>query len=154
MASLSQEYETPDELFNILNNEFHFNIDICASEKNHKLDNYYSKNDDCFTKNWNTTSWINPEFIRVKKFVKKAYEDSTKFGSTIVMLVLSKTNTNWWRDYVMNSKEVRFINQKLQFKGTPQGLRFPACIVIFEPHIGKTKFSVMKPLYVGEKQSD
>ena len=144
MISLNQEYETPDELFNPLNDEFHFDIDICASKFNHKLEKYYTKDDDCFSKDWSTTSWINPEFIRVKKYVKKAFEDSIKFGSTIVMLTLVKSNTNWWRDYIMNAKEVRFINQKIQFKNTSQGLRFPACIIIFSPHVDKTKWSVMK----------
>lgn len=144
MASLSQEYETPDPLFDQLNNEFHFMIDICASESNHKLPNYYTKQQNCFTKDWTQTSWINPEFVRVKKFVQKAFEDSMKFGSTIVMIIMVKSNTNWWRDYVMKAKEVRFINQKVQFKDTKQGLRFPCAIVIFAPHEGETKFSVLE----------
>ena len=55
-----------------------------------------------------------------------------------------KSNTNWWRDYVMKAKEVRFINQKVQFVGMPQGLRFPCAIVIFQPHEGKTKFTVFE----------
>lgn len=144
MESLSQEYETPDEIFIPLNKEFNFEIDICATEENKKCLQYYTKERDCFTQNWNQTSWINPEFVIVKKFVKKAYEDSQKFKSTIVMLVLVKSNTNWWRDYVMKAKEVRFINQKVTFKNQEQGLRFPACIVIFEPHEGDTKFSVFE----------
>lgn len=143
IGSQNQEYETPDPLFSLLNDEFHFAIDICASQENNKLERYYSKQDDCFTKDWSETSWINPEFMVVKKYIKKAFEDSTKFGSTIVMLTLSKTNTNWWRDYVMKAKEVRFINQKLQFKNTKQGLRFPACIIVFQPHEGNTEFFVM-----------
>lgn len=142
MTSISQEYETPDEIFVPLHKEFNFKLDGCASSINCKVDNYYSKQDDCFTKNWDKTTWVNPEFYTVRKFVRKAYEDSEKFNCTIVMLFLVKSNTNWWSDYVMKAKEVRFINQKVQFKGTDQGLRFPACIVVFEPHKGKTQFSV------------
>jgi site-specific DNA-methyltransferase (adenine-specific) len=142
MESNNQEYETPDEIFNPLHKEFHFEVDGCASEKNHKITTYHTKNDDYFSQDLNKTTWVNPEFVHVKKFVKKAYEDSQKFGSTIVMLILVKSNTNWWRDYIMNAKEVRFVNQKVQFVGTSQGLRFPACVVIFAPHTGNTKFSV------------
>lgn len=142
MSSLSQEYETPDEIFIPLNNEFKFELDGCASSKNHKVTNYYSKQDDCFTKKWNKVTWVNPEFYTVRKFVKKAFEDSRDYDSTVVILILVKSNTNWWRDYIMKSKEVRFINQKVQFKNTAQGLRFPACIVVFAPHTGDTKFSV------------
>ena len=144
MTSDSQEYETPDEIFIPLTKEFHFQLDGCASPENHKCHDYYSKLDDCFTKHWDRTTWVNPEFYTVRKFVKKGFEDSRDFNSTIVMLVLVKSNTNWWRDYVMKSKEVRFINQKVQFKNTAQGLRFPACIVVFAPHKGDTKWSVFE----------
>ena len=144
MTSLSQEHETPDEIFIPLNNEFHFELDGCANENNNKVERYYSKKDDCFTKKWNVTTWVNPEFYTVRKFVRKAYEDSIESNSTIVMIIMVKSNTNWWRDYVMNAKEVRFINQKVQFKNTKQGLRFPLCIIIFSPHKGSTKFSIFQ----------
>lgn len=142
MESKSQEYGTPDELFLPLHEEFHFELDGCASKKYHKVSHYYSKEDDCFTKHWDKTTWVNPEFKTVKKFVVKAYEDSEKFTCTIVVLVLSKTNTNWWRDYAFKAKEILFVNQKITFEGQPQGLRFPASILVFSPHRGKTKFSV------------
>lgn len=146
MISLNQEYETPDELFDSLNKEFNFEVDMCASIKNHKLPFYYTKKDDCFTKKLNCTTWCNPPFYSVKKFVKYNFEQSKNEGSTIVMLILVKSNTNWWRDYVFKAKEVRFINQKLQFKNTKQGLRFPACIVIFKPHENVTQWSVMESM--------
>lgn len=141
MTSLMQEYETPDEIFLPLHKEFNFQVDLAGSESNHKLKEYYSKKDDAFKHDWYGRCWLNPEFITVGKWVKKAYLDSQKHHSTIVMLILSKTNTNWWRDYVMKAKEIRFINQKVRFKNTKQGLRFPACIVVFEDHQGDTKFS-------------
>ncbi len=145
MESISQEHETPNEIFKPLDNEFNFEIDLCATKENAKCPIYYTKKDDCFTKDWNKTSWANIEFVRAKKYAKRMFEHSKKFGSTLVMLCTVKSNTNWWRDYVMNSKEVRFINGKVYFKGTKntQGLRFPCAIVVFSPHKGDTKFSVM-----------
>ena len=96
MTSDSQEYETTDEIFIPLDKEFNFKLDGCVSGNNCKVDNYYSKKDDCFSKNWDLTTWVNPEFFTVRKFVKKAYDDSEKFNVTIVMLCLVKSNTNWW----------------------------------------------------------
>ena len=144
MVSINQEYETPDKLYQILDNEFHFKCDLAGSELNKKHNYYLSKDDDAFKHDWYGINWLNPPFNKVGKWVRKAYEDSEKYKSTIVMLILVKSNTNWWRDYVMKAKEVKFINQKIQFKNTEQGLRFPACIVIFQPHLGETKFSVME----------
>ena len=144
MVSINQEYETPDKLYQILYNEFHFQCDLAGSLTNHKHKHYFSIEDDAFKQDWYGINWLNPPFYTVGKWVRKAYEDSEKYHSTIVMLILVKSNTNWWRDYVMKAKEVRFINQKLQFKNTEQGLRFPACIVIFNPHKEEIKFSIME----------
>ena len=143
MSSNSQEYETPDNLFNPLHEEFDFKMDLAASDKNFKVELFYDKLSDGLSYDWTETSWLNPPFVEVKKWVRKAFEDSTKYNSTIVMLVMVKANTNWWRDYVMKAKEVRFINQKVQFKNTSQGLRFPTCIIVFGRRIGPTKFSVI-----------
>ena len=136
MDSISQEHETPDEIFIPLDNEFHFEVDLCATPENAKCQIYYTKEQDCFKQDWNKTSWANIEFVRAKKYMKKAFEDSTKFDSTLVLLCTVKSNTNWWRDYVMKSKEVRFINGKVYFKGSKntQGLRFPCAVVVFNPH--------------------
>jgi len=144
MLSLSQEHETPDDLFETLHKEFNFQTDLAASELNHKLSHYYTKDNDALSYNWHGRNWLNQPFNKVGKWVEKAYKDSKKYKSTIVMLVLVKANTNWWRDYIFKAKEVRFINQKIQFKNTEQGLRFPACIVVFQPHRGSTKWRVIK----------
>ena len=41
--SNSDEWETPIDLFNILNKEFQFNLDPCATDENHKCNKYYTK---------------------------------------------------------------------------------------------------------------
>lgn len=143
MDSKSQEHETPDEVFDPLNDEFAFELDACASLENHKVGRFFSKQDDMFKQKIDVTTWVNPEFKTARKFVKFLFNESVANNSTIVMLLMVKANTNWWRDYVMKAKEVRFINQKVTFKGTTQGLRFPLCIVVFGPHEGDTKFSVV-----------
>ena len=35
-TSNSDEWETPQELFNELDDEFHFTVDACATDENHK----------------------------------------------------------------------------------------------------------------------
>ena len=146
MESISQEHGTPDKIFFPLHNEFNFAIDLCASKENALLPRYYTKDNNLFTKEIKETGFANIEFVRAKKFAKYFYEQSQKYGSTIVMLCTVKSNTNWWRDYVMKAREVRFINGKVYFKaeGNTQGLRFPCAIVIFGKHNGDTKFSIFE----------
>lgn len=51
-SSNSDEWATPQEVFDELNKEFDFNLDPCATSENHKCDNYYTKNDDGLRKSW------------------------------------------------------------------------------------------------------
>lgn len=46
------EWETPEALFQELDNEFHFDLDACASDENHKCDKYYTMAEDGLSKNW------------------------------------------------------------------------------------------------------
>ena len=48
----SDEWETPQELFDELNEEFHFDLDACATAKNHKCAEYFSLEDDGLCKPW------------------------------------------------------------------------------------------------------
>lgn len=45
-------WETPQRLFDELNEEFHFTLDAAASDQNHKLDKYYTMLDDGLAQNW------------------------------------------------------------------------------------------------------
>lgn len=52
MSSDKQDWETPDDLFDQLNSEFHFTLDIAASETNHKCDKYYTEETDALSADW------------------------------------------------------------------------------------------------------
>ena len=126
----SIEYETPDEIFEPLNKEFGFTLDVCATAENAKCKKYFTKDDDALSKKWEGVCWMNPPFGRVmQKFVKKAYEESRN-GATVVMLIPVRSNTNWWHKYVMQG-EIRFIRGEVKFKGHKNGLWQPMCIVAF-----------------------
>lgn len=54
-SSKTDEYATPQDLFDELNNEFNFNLDPCSTKENHKCNNFYTKEDDGLHKNWGGT---------------------------------------------------------------------------------------------------
>lgn len=124
----NQEYETPDNLFNKLNEEFHFTRDVCASDENKKVYLYWSKEDSCLDKKWNGVNWMNPPYENMKDFIKKAYNES--LNSITVCLIPARTNTKWWHEYCMNG-EIRFICGRPRFKNAKYGLPQPLAIVIF-----------------------
>ena len=51
-SSKSDEWSTPQELFDMLNHAFKFDLDPCADESNHKCDLYYTKEQDGLKQPW------------------------------------------------------------------------------------------------------
>lgn len=139
--SNSVEYETPDSIFLPLKNEFGLKVDLAASEKNHKLEKFYSIENDAFKYDWNENSWLNPPFNKeLKKWIIKAHDDSLKFGNTIVVLIPVRSNTKWW-NYVVKDAEIRFITGEVSFNNEKRGLWLPICILIFGKQANIGKFS-------------
>lgn len=51
-SSNSDEWDTPQTLFDELNKEFHFNLDPCSTNENHKCDRYFTLENDGISQNW------------------------------------------------------------------------------------------------------
>lgn len=123
-------WETPQYLFDQLNNEFHFDIDVCAIPENAKSEKYFTPEQDGLKQQWVGTCWMNPPYGRqIGKWVKKAYESSLN-GATVVCLLPARTDTKWWHDYCVKG-EIRFIKGRIKFGGSKGNAPFPSVIVIF-----------------------
>lgn len=138
----SIEYSTPSKLINPLIKEFNLLLDVCASELNHKLDNYFTKEDNSLLKDWNVNCWMNPPFTKdLKKWVIKAKAESHKHNVIVVCLIPVRSNTVWWKNVCLDS-EIRFINGEVNFNDEIRGLWLPMCIMIFGSS-NTGKFSVI-----------
>lgn len=51
-SSKVMDWATPQAFFDQLDSEFHFTLDPCANESNHKCNRFYTKADDGLTKPW------------------------------------------------------------------------------------------------------
>ena len=54
-SSKSDEWATPQGVFDSLDAEFHFNLDPCATEDNTKCDLFYTKEQNGLEKSWGGT---------------------------------------------------------------------------------------------------
>ena len=133
-ASNNQEYATPWDLFNKLNDEFNFTLDVCANKINHKCEKYYTEEQNSLLMEWHGVCWMNPPYKDMKKWVIKAYNESRKNDTTVVCLIPARTNTNWWHEYCMKG-EIKFIKGRPKFEGCIHGLPQPLAIVIFNKDI-------------------
>ena len=141
--SNSIEYSTPLSIVEPLIKEFELTKDVCASDLNYKLIDYWRIEDDALTKSWVGNCWMNPPFNKdLNKWVKKAYFDSDKFGGTKVCLIPVRSNTKWWAEVVSKS-EIRFINGEVNFNNEPRGLWLPMCIIIFGEKAKIGQFSII-----------
>jgi len=139
------EWSTPPEVFDPLNEEFGFTVDVCANAENAKCSWFFDIEQDGLAQDWaGETCWMNPPYGRaIKLWMKKAYEESLR-GATVVCLVPARTDTAWWWDYAMKG-EIRFIRGRVRFldgqKANPQSHNapFPCAVVVF--HAQKTPSS-------------
>lgn len=129
-SSKSADWETPQWLYDELDKEFHFTVDVCATEKNAKCRDFFSLEVDGLEQNWRGVCWMNPPYGRtIGKWVRKAYEESQN-GATVVCLLPSRTDTAWWHDYCLKG-EIRFLRGRLKFSNSKNSAPFPSVIVIF-----------------------
>lgn len=132
-TSDTPEWGTPQGFFDKLNDEFHFDLDIAASDENHKCDRYYTKETDglAHKNDWSGNVWCNPPYGRVIGEWVKACAEYTK--GNCVMLLPARTDTKWFHDYIYNDKraEIRFIKGRLHFNNSKNSAPFPSMVVIF-----------------------
>lgn len=128
-SSKKEDWETPQDLFNKLDKEFKFTVDVASSEENHKCNRYYTEKDNGLLQNWdNETVWCNPPYGRkIGDWVKKASESK----AIVVMLLPARTDTKWFHEYIYNKTEIRFIKGRLKFGNSVNSAPFPSMIVIF-----------------------
>lgn len=140
------EWETPQEFFNILNEEFHFTLDVCATSENAKCPKYYTKEDNGLNFKWSkNVVWMNPPYDRsLPEWIKKAYISAQQGGTVVALIQGRSSDTKWWHEYIMKADEIRYIKGRLHFginkKFTEANIS--SIVVVFRPFcIGPPKVS-------------
>ena len=130
-TSNTDMWETPQALFDELDKEFHFTLDVCAVPENAKCERYFTPAQNGLKQDWNTgggTIYMNPPYGReIGLWVRKAAESNV----TAVCLLPARTDTAWFSDYIYGKAEIRFIRGRLKFGNSKNSAPFPSMIVIF-----------------------
>ncbi len=110
----SDNWATPKEFYDKLNQEFNFDFDPCPLN----LGEITPENDGLLIE-WGESNFVNPPYSRElkEKFVLKAIEESKK-GKLCVMLLPVSTSTKLFHEHILpNQKEIRFIKGRIKFLG-------------------------------------
>lgn len=130
-------WETPQRLFDELDAEFHFTLDVASSDENHKCARYFTQNDDGLRQNWGgETVFCNPPYGSKETglWTEKCYREGQKPGTTVVLLIPARTDRASFHDYILGKAEIRFLRGRLKFEmdGKPMGTApFPSMIAIW-----------------------
>lgn len=132
--SATNEWPTPQNLFDAVNREFCFTLDVCSTLENTKCDVFFTKKDNGLIQDWRGhTCWMNPPYgAQLAKWIKKAHDES-KLGALVVGLVPVRSNTVYWHKYVCGY-EIRFVRGYPAFGNAKQGLKAPLALVVWTPH--------------------
>ena len=131
-SSATDDWATPQGLFDRLNAAFGFELDVCATPDNAKCPRFYTREDDGLAQTWTGRCWMNPPYGReIGQWVRKALE-SSRGGALVVCLVPARTDTAWWNEYAVHA-DIHFIRGRLKFGNATASAPFPSAILIFWP---------------------
>ena len=145
-SSKTGMWATPQEFFNKLDWLFGpFDLDPCACEDNAKCSKFFTEADDGLSQSWEGfTSFVNPPYGRgIDKWIKKAYDESRKENTKVVMLIPSRTDTKYWHNYVMKADEVHFVKGRLKFGDSENSAPFPSAVIVFDGSNQRQIFGAM-----------
>ena len=134
VSSKTNEWETPQGFFDVLNKEFNFGLDVSATKENAKCKKYFTIEDDGLKQDWRGygTVWMNPPYGgHTGDWIKKAYEQSLE-GVETVCLIVSSTDRSYWHEYIFPfAKQIRFIRGRLKFGVATSTAPFASALVVF-----------------------
>lgn len=145
LSTGKDDWETPKDFYEKLDDEFHFTLDPCCTHESAKCERHYTKDDDGLSKDWSgEIVFCNPPYSKKGNqdaWVKKCYTESLKPNTTVVALLPARTDTNRFHDCILGKAEIRFIKGRLVFEvdgkpligknGKPQPAPFPSMICIW-----------------------
>lgn len=133
-SSTTDEWATPKDFFDTLNEEFDFTLDPCATADNAKCAKFYTKEQDGLKQDWSGERvFCNPPYGKViGDWVKKCSEEAKKPNTTVVALIPARTDTRYFHEFIYRkAREVRFIKGRLKFGGCKNSAPFPSMVVVF-----------------------
>lgn len=133
-SSATDEWATPQWLFDALHKEFGFTLDVCSTHENAKCRRHFTRDENGLKTSWaGEICWMNPPYgTTIKYWMLKSYESSAHEGATVVCLVPARTDTAWWHLFAMKH-EIRLLKGRLKFGDGTGSAPFPSAIIVMRP---------------------
>jgi phage N-6-adenine-methyltransferase len=113
--SEAHDWQTPPDLFAVLDAEFAFTLDVCATADTALCPRYFTPEEDGLVQPWAGRCFMNPPYAEVDTWMAKAAAEVAEGRADLVAcLVPARTDVAWWWDYAIGG-EVRFLRGRLHF---------------------------------------
>lgn len=131
---------TPRSLFDPLDEEFAFTLDVAASPENALCKRFYTIWDDGLAQSWmGERVWCNPPYSNIRPWVEKMVRSEAEL--VVMLLPANRTEQAWWQDIIEPRRgpiiETRFLRGRLRFdtpdhdySAQPKGNRPPFGVVL------------------------
>jgi phage N-6-adenine-methyltransferase len=135
----NEDWETPPKLFDPLNDEFHFTLDVAANEHNTKCAKYFDKKANGLNQPWKgEIVWCNPPYNAkaLDNFTAKALYEAQENDVVSVLLVPAKTDQKWFHRLwsVRQQVEFRWVRGRIKFVGAANGSTFSSVVIVIRPN--------------------
>jgi len=144
-SSNKNNWETPQILFNTLNDLFHFTLDLAASDTNHKCVKYYTEQTNGLIQDLSGERvFCNPPYGRLmRSFLQKTANDwSLRLNIFSCFFIPARTETKALQNFVFPcASGIFFFNKRIIFeidgkpmldkKGRPMPAPFPSMLAFY-----------------------
>jgi len=134
VSSKTNEWETPQYLFEALNKEFNFTLDPCCRKDTAKCDKFFTIKEDGLKQNWSKdVVFMNPPYGgHTGNWIEKAYKESLK-GAVVVCLIVSSTDRSYWHKFIYPfASQIRFIRGRVKFGESESTAPFASAVIVFD----------------------
>lgn len=126
----NQDMRTPPEFWDVLYAEFHFHIDVAASNNNNMCARWYTAEDDALSdqRSWvavyGYSAYCNPPFRTpgMMPWVVKAYAETLLVPGTTVVVIGPNSGAEWMAFCERHAVEIRNLSPRVQWIN-PDGSR-------------------------------
>lgn len=158
------DYCTPLELWQALDDHFRFNFDAAADHLNVRgCSEFFGMRTgencnalgycgDALVENWagGRRIFCNPPFTKKEKFLKRGVEARSKNEITVFLVPNNARECRWWETYALQADEIINLTPRVNFfldGERVSGVKFASCLLVYRPRINNINYGVPKEIY-------
>lgn len=111
------DWETPNELFDLINEEFYFSLDGAATRENRKALAYFGDTVDAFKMTpARERIWLNPPYGQgINLWIELARRWYYEGNNLVALLLPASTASEWWQEIVREATVTKLLSPRVPF---------------------------------------